>query len=465
MTAPVTIIDLMTDPQLFGGQFGGPSFAGWRALLAAFYGLELSDDDRATLEAITGRTEAPQGAFGELWLAVGRRGGKSQVAALIATYEAAFKDHRDKLAVGEWATVPLVAADRSQARTLLRYVRGLFEHPLLAPLVTRQTESSIELGNTRTVIEIATASYRAVRGYSLGAFVADEVAFWFHDGASPDREIIQAIRPALATLGGPLIALSSPYAKRGILWDTYKRHYGGDSDRVLVAQAPSRVMNPTLPQSVIDEAMADDPASAAAEFLAEFRGDISTFLDVELIERSTRSRPLILPPRDDEQYIGFVDPNGGGQDQFTMAIAHVEGELCVVDGVWGRHGSPAAITEEFAAILKQYRVGMVRGDRYAGRWPADEFRKHGIEYLASELDRSALYLELMARINSGAVILPPDDRMKRQMANLERRTHRSGRDTIDHPPNSHDDLANAAAGAVAFSRVRQATGITKAVRF
>ncbi|MEA1619646.1 hypothetical protein SOQ14_12030 [Erythrobacter sp. T5W1-R] len=461
----VTIRDLMTDPALFGGQFGGESFANWRTLLAAKYGLELSEDERITLEAITGRTDAPQDAFSELWLAVGRRGGKSQVAALIATYEAAFKDHRAKLATGEWATILLVAADRAQARTLLRYVRGLFEHPLLSPLVTRTTESSIELGETRTIIEVGTASYRALRGYTLAAFVADEVAFWFSDGASPDREIIQAIRPALATLGGPLIALSSPYAKRGVLWDTYKRHFGGDSARILVAQAPSRTMNPTLPQAVIDEAMADDPEAARAEYLAEFRSDISSFLDVELIERATRSRPLELPPLEGEQYFGFVDPNGGGKDEFTMGIAHVEGDLTVVDMVRGRNGSPAGIAEEFAAIFKQYRIGAVYGDRYAGRWPADEFRKHGIEYLASELDRSALYLELMARLNSGAVILPPDDKLKRQLGNLERRTHRSGRDTIDHPPGSNDDRANAVAGAVAFSRTRKATAVTKAVIF
>jgi len=464
MSAPLTIRDLMTDRALFGDQFGGDSFAGWRALLAAFYGLELSDDERATLEAITGRTDAPSSAFGELWLAVGRRGGKSQAAALIATYEGAFKDHRARLAVGEWATCLLIAADRSQARTLLRYVRGLFEHPLLAPLVTRQTESGIELGGTRTVIEIATASYRAVRGYSLACVVADEIAFWFHDGASPDREIIQAIRPALATLGGPLIALSSPYAKRGILWDTYKRHYGGDSARILVAQAPSRTMNPTLPQSVIDEAMADDAEAARAEFLAEFRSDISSFLDVELIERATRSRPLILPPRDGEQYFGFVDPNGGGADEFTMAIAHREGDLTVVDGVWGRHGSPAAIAQEFAVIMRTYGVKSAKGDRYAGRWPRDAFDRWGVSYIASDRDRSQLYLDFMARINSGAVILPPDPKMQRQFANLERRAHRGGRDTIDHPPGGHDDRANAVAGAVACAMVQQATGRSFAVK-
>lgn len=460
----VNIRDLMTDPQLFGGQFGGPSFASWRALLAGFYGLELSEDEAETLQAITGRSEAPQDAFSELWLAVGRRGGKSQVAALIAVYEAAFKDHRDKLSAGEWATVMLLAADRQQARTLLRYVRGLFEHPLLAPLVTRETESSIELGGTRTIIEIATASHRATRGYTVAACIADEIAFWFHDGASPDKAIIQAIRPALATLGGPLVALSSPYAKRGILWETYKRHYGDNaSDRVLVAQAPSMTMNPTLSKRVVDDALRDDPEAARAEYLAEFRGDISGFLDIELIERATRSKPIEMAPREGEEYFGFVDPNGGGADEFTMAVAHREGGLTVVDLVRGRHGSPAAIAEDFASIFKMYRIGRVHGDRYAGRWPRDEFAKHGIEYVPSDRDRTALYLDLMARMNSGAVMLPPDPVLKRQLSNLERRAHRGGRDSIDHPPGGHDDRANAVAGAVAFAMVRRPTGKTGAI--
>lgn len=39
-------------------------------------------------------------------------------------------------------------------------------------------------------------------------------------------------------------------------------------------------------------------------------------------------------------------------------------------------------------------------------------------------------------------------RLGAQLCALERRTGRSGRDTIDHPPGAHDDLANAVAGAV-----------------
>lgn len=463
----MTIRDLMTDPALFGDQFGGDSFAAWRALLAAFYGLELTDDERATVLALTGRDSVPSESFRELWLAIGRRGGKSQVAALVAVYEALFKDHRAKLSPGEVATIMCIAQTSKQARSVMRYVSGLVNgNAMLSRSVTRESGEAIEFDN-RAVIEVHAASLRSVRGYTLSCCILDEIAFWHVEGANPDKEIVTGLRPGLATLGGKLVALSSPYAKRGVLWDTHKRHYGGDSARVLVAQAPTLTMNPTLDPEVVADALREDPEAARAEYLAEFRGDICSFLDIELIERATRSKPLILPPQERETYFGFADPNGGGADEFTLSIAHREGELTIVDGVWGRgqkKESPAVIAEEFAAILRMYRITTVRGDRYAGRWPRDEFRKHGIEYVPSDRSRSALYLDFMARINSGAVILPPDQRMQRQFANLERRAHRGGQDTIDHPPNLHDDRANAVAGAVAFAMVRQPYTTTRAIK-
>ena len=62
-----------------------------------------------------------------------------------------------------------------------------------------------------------------------------------------------------------LLSASSPYAQRGALFDAFKRHYGKDGDPVLVWKAPTRTMNSTVPQRVIDAAMESDPAAAAAE--------------------------------------------------------------------------------------------------------------------------------------------------------------------------------------------------------
>ena len=117
--------------------------------------------------------------------------------------------------------------------------------------------------------------------------------------------------------------------------------------------------------------------------------------------------------------------------------------------------SPESVVAEYATLLKSYRVNTVRGDRYAGGWPREQFRKRQIEYRPAEKPKSDLYLNLLPPINSARVDLLDNDRLVAQLCGLERRTARGGRDSIDHAPNAHDDLANAVAGVVhrALSRM------------
>lgn len=445
--ATVNVRELMTDPALLGGQFSGPSWAAWRTLLAGFYGLELDPDERRQFKQLTGRRK-PGSAHDELWLAIGRRGGKSMIAALLAIYEAAFRDYRDRLAPGEIATVPIIAADRKQARVVARYVAGLLHsNSMLERMIRKEHAESIELTN-RTIIEIHTASFRSVRGYTVAAAVCDELAYWrTEDSANPDHEIIQALRPAMATLGGKLIALSSPYARRGELWQAYKNHHGKRGP-VLVAQAASRTMNPALPKRVVDEAYKRDPVAAAAEYGAEFRTDIESFLTREVIEAAQRQAPLELPYNRDLAYTAFCDPAGGGSDEFALALGHREDEHAIVDVLRARHGKPASIVEEFAKLLKAYGISGIQSDRYAGSWPSDEFARHGITCTPSAKAKSDLYLDTLATLNSERAELPPDDRLLTQFTGLERRTSRGGRDSIDHGPGGHDDRANACAGLI-----------------
>jgi len=452
----VTIRDVMTDPALFGGQFGGESWKAWRALLAGFFGLLLNDDERQHFLSLTGRQSVPQSASEELWLVVGRRGGKSQCAALLAVYEAAFHEYADRLAPGEIATIMVLAADRKQARSVFRYISGLLHsNPMLERMIVREDKEAIELSN-RTVIEVHTASFRAVRGYTVACCIADEVAFWrSEDSANPDYEILNAIRPAMATLEGKLIALSSPYSKRGALWDAYRRYYRSSNKHVLVAQAPSKTMNPSLPQRVIEQAYERDPESAKAEYGAQFRSDLEAFIAREVVESVTRQYPLELPYNSRNRYAAFVDPAGGGQDEYTLSIGHWEDKRLVVDLVRAKRGVPAAITEEFAAVLKAYSVRQVHSDKYAGSWPADEFMKHGITIDYSPKARSELYLDALPAITSGRVELPPDSKLLTQFIGLERKTSKQGRDSVNHAPGAHDDRANAAAGLIALNGQRR----------
>jgi rhodanese-related sulfurtransferase len=447
----VTISDVMTDPDLFGEQFSGQSWQAWRVLLAGFYGLPI--DDIRTWKSLTRRNEAPGGPFEELWLVVGRRGGKSQIAALLAIFEAFFRDYKHKLAPGEVATVMVLAADRKQARSCFRYISGLLHsNQMLEALIVREDKESIELSN-RVVIEVGTASFRAVRGYSVACVIADEIAFWrSEESANPDAEILNALRPAMATLGGKLIGLSSPYAKKGVLYDNYRRFFGKDEERqVLVAQAPSRTMNPSLPQKIVDRAMEQDRPAAQAEYLAQFRNDLEAFVRREVVERCMFPGRYELPPLREHRYHAFVDPSGGSVDSMTLAIGHREKNICVVDAIREVRPpfAPDAVVQGFCELMKSYRINSVTGDKYAGEWPRERFKEHGVEYLPAAKPRSELYQALLPQLNSGTIELLDNDKVLLQLCNLERRTSRAGRDLIDHGQGGHDDVANAVAGLAA----------------
>lgn len=450
-TYSANIIDLMTDPALLGAQFADDSYQAWRVLLAGLYGLEISSDDLQIWQELTGGRQAPQTAHEELYLVVGRRGGKTLIAALLAIFEAIFKDYNDKLAPGEVATIMILAADRKQARSCFRYISGLLNsNEMLKALILREDKETIELTN-RTSIEVHTASFRAVRGYSVACCIADEIAFWrSEESQNPDFEILNAIRPAMATLGGKLIALSSPYAKRGELWENYRRHYGQEGE-ILVAQAASRTMNPSLPEKVVQRALERDHAAASAEYLAQFRTDLEAFVSREIVEGCMVPGRYELPPISGQRYFGFVDPSGGSADAMTLAIGHHQGKIFVVDAVREVKPpfSPESVVVDFCELMKAYRLTSVTGDKYAGEWPRERFREHGISYELASKPRSDLYRDLLPKLNSGTVELIDNNKLLNQLCSLERRTSRVGRDLIDHGPGGHDDVANAVAGLVA----------------
>jgi hypothetical protein len=456
----MNIIEAIDDPNLLGASIRDPdSWKPWRALLAAAFGLPLSSDELALYRACTGRTVPPGATAAYLWLCIGRRGGKSFAMALTACYLAAFRDWRPKLTPGERAIVLLVAADREQAKILHRYCQGILSPPILQSLVLNVTASEIELKGGVT-IEVVTRSYRTVRGRSVCVAVLDELAFWRDDeSANPDSEVLNAVRASMATFGSDamVIAGSSPYARRGVLWDAFKRYYGKDDSRNLVWRAPTRVMNPTVPQEFIDAEFERDPISANAEYNAEFRSDIAAFVDLAVLEACTADGVFEIAPLSDIKYVAFVDPSGGSSDSFTLAIAHRESDgILVLDCLREARApfQPECVVADFCQTLMSYRIGRVTGDRYAGEWPREQFGKRNIEYIPSELVKSDIYRDMLPLLNSRRVQLLDDRRLISQFHGLERRTARGGKDSIDHGPGQHDDVANAVAGAIVLASHR-----------
>jgi hypothetical protein len=310
-------------------------------------------------------------------------------------------------------------------------------------------------------IEVRAADFRRLRGLTFVAAIADEIAFWpTDDAANADNEILEAIRPGLATTGGPLFMISSPYARRGELWRAFTKHYGAGGDPlIMVAKGSSRDFNATLPQSVIDRAYERDAAAASAEFGAEFRKDIDSPFAIEPVTACVERGVYERVPERGVFYNGFVDPSGGSNDSFTLAIGHVDfsdwrKSITVVDAVREQRPpfSPEAVVEQFVRVLKEYRINKVIGDRYAGAWPVEQFGKFGIIYEQSAAPKSDLYRDFLPLINSGRVRLLDHQKLVNQLCGLERRVARGGHDSFDHGPNGHDDVSNAVAGVAATAK-------------
>jgi hypothetical protein len=448
----MNIIEACQHPEIFAPWFKRPeTYAGWFAFLTALFGLPMDEEQLELYRRHTGRTEPPTEAQKEAWLVIGRRGGKSFHMALIAVYLACFREYSQYLAPGERATILTIATDRRQARVIMRYIAAMLNNiPVFQAMVQRETADSFDLDNFAT-LEVGTASFRSTRGYSYGAVLCDELDFWrTDDAAEPDFAILDAIRPGMASIPTSLLlCASSPHARRGSLWDAFRRYWAKD-DAPLVWRATTRQMNPSIPQEVVDRALERDQASASAEYMAEFRSDIEAFVTLEVVEACVTPGAFERPYVSGIRYQGFVDPSGGSNDSMTLAISHNEGGRVILDCTRERKPpfSPESVVLEFADTLKLYRVNEVEGDRYAGEWPREQFRKKGISYKIAEKVRSDLYRDMLPILNSCTAELLDSPRLVSQIVGLERRVHRGGKESIDHAPGGHDDLANAVAGAL-----------------
>ncbi len=472
MMPAVTLSEALDQPVLFAPLFRGGSWRRWRAFIAALFAEPLDDEALALYRHHTGRAEPAPQPFREAAMVCGRRGGKSRILALLAVFLGCFRDYTPHLAPGEVPTIAIIAANRPQARVLLRYVVGLFRAvPLLAPMVADELAESVRLVNS-VVIEIHTASIASPRGRTFVAILADEIAFWRgDDGANPDSEVIGSVRPGLASIPNSLLLMaSSPYWQRGLLWTTFRRHFGQDGARVLVWRGTTAEMNETIDPAIISEAYEEDPVSAAAEYGAEFRTDVDSFASRDVVERAVVRGRAELPPLPGVIYRAFVDPaSGSGGDRMALAVVHADAAdgTAVLDCLRGFSPpfAPDQVAREFSEVCRAYRIGEIVGDRWGLGWVAARFEEYGLKYAVSERPKSTIYSEFLGPLNSGRFELLDHPQLISELLNLERRVARGGRDSIDHPRGFHDDYANAAAGALTLLELDGANSFAGRRRF
>lgn len=456
----MNIIQAWESPDFFRPLFGTglSSWTAWRSFVKALYGLPFESEEETLLYQLgTLRETVPEGGFSECYAVCGRRGGKSRICSLILAFESIFGNWRERVAPGERAWAFCIATDKDQAHLIMSYAEAfirLFDNPKAKDkkdrsLIESQTQDEINLTNGVS-IAVKSCTFRASRGYSTCLVILDELAFMRDEfSANPAQEIVISVLPGLIP-GARLVGISTPYGKLGYLWQVFREHYGKEDSDILVWKADTLTMNPLYDQAMIKRLSARDPA-LAAEYAAEFREDVSAFLPLELIELSATGQQAL--PESGRAYTAFVDPSGGRSDSMTIAIAHMDGEKIIVDRMVERQApfDPQEVVKEFSDLIKAYSLRSATSDRYGGVWVSDSFMKQGIRMDMAELSASEIYLNFAALLSSGRVELIDDERLTLQLQTLERRTGRSGKDAVDHPPGLHDDLANSVAGAVVLA--------------
>jgi hypothetical protein len=448
--APISIDQALCDRNLLGAALGDPtSWARWVSILRAAFALPMSGKDRAAFREVAGDRAPPTRRVDELWCVVGRRSGKTRMAAAISVYIGAIERHR--LAPGEVGYVLLLAASRDQARVAFDYVTGFLRtSPILRQQIVSVTANEVRLkGNI--IIGVHAGSYRTIRGRTLLAVVGDETSFWRDEtSAQPDVEIYRACVPALAASRGMWIGISTGYRKLGLLYQKWRDHFSQPSDDVLVVQGASDQFNSTLDSNMIARAKDSDPEAAESEWGGGFRTDITAFLDDQTIEACIDpSSSLELPPLPRIRYKAFVDPSGGRHDHFVLCIGHKTNDnTFVADVIRGRAPpfDPDSVVSEFVDTLKAYKISSVTGDNYSAEWAVSAFKKKSIRYTRSELTKSQLYLESLPLFMRQAIAIPDHPRLIRELRLLERRTSRIGKDIVDHGRGGHDDYSNALVG-------------------
>lgn len=450
----ITILDLLDDLPWF---VGAADWTAWRSFLCAVYGLQMSEAELAVYRKCTGRAEPPTSKAKEVWCPTGRRGRKSAIAALVGVWEGTLaRDYDPLLAPGERAVIPILAKNKAEAHQIRNYAVAILDSsPAMRGFLAAEPKAEEIALTTRVDLRIKAASLTAGRSHTTPAALLDEVAFFRSDESLvPDSEILTGIRPGMATVPDALlVAMSSPYARRGELWKHHAAHYGKENDQILVWQADTLTMHDTPQIRVfVAEAYQADPVAASAEYGAQFRTDVENYVPIEVVDACTVKLRFGLEPDPDQprRYFGFCDPSGGSQDSMTLAISHYEAGMLVLDHLDEEPApfKPEDVTERFATTLKRYGLKTVKGDKYAGEWPKDRFRAHGISYIESERTKADIYRDVLPLLTSKRAELLDNPRLRSQLVGLDRRTARGGRDSIDHGPGGHDDVANAACGAL-----------------
>jgi hypothetical protein len=223
-----SLYNFMTAPDLAGPLFAASSWDGWKAVARLVDGeaSQLAPQWQDFVRQLIGRDTLPDWSPDEFYACFRRRSGKSTFVGA-ACASACTIDQRKFLTAGEWCEITAYAPTMTQAQVLWDRSRGIVASvPALERNITREGASTLEFA-WRTRLTVGASSFRSSRGPTRSLVAIDELSYMMsEDNTLSDVELIRALRPSLLTLGGQLLAVSSPFTRSGHMFEMVERFHG-----------------------------------------------------------------------------------------------------------------------------------------------------------------------------------------------------------------------------------------------
>lgn len=246
---------------------------------------------RAGMEPHKHQIEAFESPYRQILLNWHRQGGKSSTAGALAWEQA----HN----VPGSLTL-LLSRTQRQAGELFRKVKAFRKAAGLEMPLLRDTELSLETEAGSRIISLP-ANPDTVLGYSAPQLIVIDEAARCQD------QLFYAIRPMMATNQGRVIALSTPWGKRGFFWEAWEGQQTADEQALDLATVQSLLAD--LGMTVSEEDLAHEPGEESFDWhRIELSAPHNPRLSKRFLANERRSVPDLIFRS--EWLCEFTDPEG-----------------------------------------------------------------------------------------------------------------------------------------------------------